>query len=133
MNERERALQLLRRIERESLYATLVLINETGFVRTLVLGVLRWRFTRYRITGDRVELHSGWIRRQRRSVPRDRIRTVDLTSRLEHRIFGLSVVFDLIAALLAITLLRSWHHAHVARSGPQSQEEVALPAPAPAA
>ena len=45
-------------------------------------------------------------------------------------IFGLSVVFDLIAALLAITLLRSWHHAHVARSGPQSQEEVALPAPA---
>ena len=43
MNERERALQLLRRIERESLYATLVLINETGFVRTLVLGVLRWR------------------------------------------------------------------------------------------
>ena len=43
MNERERALQLLRRIERDSLYATLVLIKETGFVRTLVLGVLRWR------------------------------------------------------------------------------------------
>ena len=41
---------------------------------------------------DRVELHSGWLRRQRRSVPRDRIRTVDLTARLEHRIFGLSVV-----------------------------------------
>ena len=43
MNERERALQLLQRIERESLYASLVLIGETGFVRTLVLGVLRWR------------------------------------------------------------------------------------------
>src|SRR5207253_1554396 len=43
MNERARALELLRRIERESLYASLVLINETGFVRTLVLGVLRWR------------------------------------------------------------------------------------------
>ena len=42
-NDRERALQILRRIERESLYATLVLINETGFVRTMVLGVLRWR------------------------------------------------------------------------------------------
>ena len=54
--------------------------------------MLRWRFTQYRITPDRVELHSGWLRRQRRSVPRDRIRTVDLTSRLEHRIFGLSVV-----------------------------------------
>jgi putative membrane protein len=58
----------------------------------VVYGVLRWRFTQYRITPDRVELHSGWIRRQRRSVPRDRIRTVDLTARLEHRIFGLSVV-----------------------------------------
>jgi len=43
MNERERALQLLRRIERESLYASLLLFNESGFVRTLVLGVLRWR------------------------------------------------------------------------------------------
>jgi 16S rRNA (cytosine967-C5)-methyltransferase len=43
MTERERALQLLQRIERESLYASLVLIGETGFVRTLVLGVLRWR------------------------------------------------------------------------------------------
>ena len=58
----------------------------------VVYGVVRWRFTQYRITPDRVELHSGWIRRQRRSVPRDRIRTVDLTARLEHRIFGLSVV-----------------------------------------
>jgi 16S rRNA (cytosine967-C5)-methyltransferase len=43
LNERERALQLLRRIERESLYASIALIGETGFVRTLVLGVLRWR------------------------------------------------------------------------------------------
>ncbi|WP_300010536.1 PH domain-containing protein [Pseudonocardia sp.] len=55
-------------------------------------GVIRWRTTRYRITRERVELHSGWLRRQRRSVPRDRIRTVDLTARLLHRAFGLSVV-----------------------------------------
>ncbi len=58
----------------------------------VVLGVVRWRTTQYRITPERVELHSGWLRRQRRSVPRDRIRTVDLTARLEHRLFGLSVV-----------------------------------------
>jgi putative membrane protein len=58
----------------------------------VLAGVLRWQTTRYRITGDRVELHSGWLRRQRRSVPRDRIRTVDLTARLLHRAFGLSVV-----------------------------------------
>src|SRR3954447_10122165 len=42
-NERQRALQILRRIERESAYASLVLQNDSGFVRTLVLGVLRWR------------------------------------------------------------------------------------------
>ena len=42
-SERARALQLLQRIEREQLYASLVLIGESGFVRTLVLGILRWR------------------------------------------------------------------------------------------
>ncbi|GEL26976.1 hypothetical protein PSU4_59300 [Pseudonocardia sulfidoxydans NBRC 16205] len=58
----------------------------------IVLGVIRWKTTRYRITGDRVELHSGWVRRQRRSVPRDRLRTVDVTSTLLHRVFGLGVL-----------------------------------------
>ncbi len=43
MNERQRAIDLLRRIERESLYASIALIGESGFVRTVVLGVLRWR------------------------------------------------------------------------------------------
>jgi putative membrane protein len=64
-----------------------------GIALLLVLGgVVRWRTTQYRITGERVELHTGWLRRQRRSVPRDRIRTVDLTAKLLHRAFGLSVV-----------------------------------------
>jgi 16S rRNA (cytosine967-C5)-methyltransferase len=43
VTERERAFHLLRRIERESAYASIVLQDETGFVRTLVLGILRWR------------------------------------------------------------------------------------------
>jgi 16S rRNA (cytosine967-C5)-methyltransferase len=43
VTDRQRALLLLQRIEREHLYASLLLIGETGFVRTLVLGVLRWR------------------------------------------------------------------------------------------
>jgi putative membrane protein len=64
-----------------------------GIALALVLGgLVRWRTTRYRLTADRVELHTGWLRRQRRSVPRDRIRTVDLTAKLVHRVFGLSVV-----------------------------------------
>ncbi|MEA2489932.1 MAG: rRNA (cytosine967-C5)-methyltransferase [Acidobacteriota bacterium] len=43
MNDRQLALQLLKRIEREQLYASLLLLDENGFVRTIVLGVLRWR------------------------------------------------------------------------------------------
>jgi len=43
VTERERAFNLLRRIERDSAYAAIVLQDETGFVRTLVLGILRWR------------------------------------------------------------------------------------------
>jgi 16S rRNA (cytosine967-C5)-methyltransferase len=43
VTDRERALDLLNRIESESLYASLILRDESGFVRTLVLGVLRWR------------------------------------------------------------------------------------------
>jgi 16S rRNA (cytosine967-C5)-methyltransferase len=43
VTERQRALQLLQRVERESAYASLLLLGESGFVRTLVLGVLRWR------------------------------------------------------------------------------------------
>jgi 16S rRNA (cytosine967-C5)-methyltransferase len=43
VNDRERSFELLQRIERESLYASILLIGESGFVRTLVLGVLRWR------------------------------------------------------------------------------------------
>ena len=42
-NERQRALQLLRRIDREDAFASLLLQDQSGFVRTLVLGVLRWR------------------------------------------------------------------------------------------
>jgi 16S rRNA (cytosine967-C5)-methyltransferase len=55
MNDRERAFHLLRRIEREGAYASLLLHNETGFVRTLVLGVLRWRIR----IDDAIEQLSG--------------------------------------------------------------------------
>ncbi|MET0188761.1 MAG: PH domain-containing protein [Pseudonocardia sediminis] len=61
-------------------------------VFAVAAGLIRWRTTRYRITPERVELHSGLVSRQRRSVPRDRIRTVDLTSTFLHQMFGLSVV-----------------------------------------
>jgi 16S rRNA (cytosine967-C5)-methyltransferase len=43
VTERERAVDLLRRIDRDGLFSSIVLANEPGFVRALVLGVLRWR------------------------------------------------------------------------------------------
>ncbi|WP_209623982.1 PH domain-containing protein [Saccharothrix coeruleofusca] len=56
------------------------------------LGLLRWLTTRYRITTEQVELRTGLFVRKRLAVPRDRIRTVDLTAKLGHRLFGLSAI-----------------------------------------
>ena len=49
---------------------------------------LRWRHTRFRITDERVELRFSWVVHRFRSVPRDRIRTVDLTANPLLRLFG---------------------------------------------
>jgi putative membrane protein len=49
---------------------------------------LRWRHTQYRITDERVELRFSWVVHRLRSVPRDRIRTVDLTANPLLRAFG---------------------------------------------
>ncbi|WP_265521681.1 PH domain-containing protein [Oerskovia flava] len=61
-----------------------------------VLGAVgnatRWVFTRYRITPDYVERRTGIFVRRYRSVRRDRIRSVDVTARLRHRVAGLRVV-----------------------------------------
>jgi putative membrane protein len=64
-----------------------------------VVGVLtaghdlfRWLKTRYRITDQRVERHSGFLVRSTLSVPRDRIRSVDTTANLKQRLAGLRVV-----------------------------------------
>jgi putative membrane protein len=62
-------------------------------VGALVLyGLFSWVSTKYRITDTQVELHKGLLHRQRLAIPRDRIRTVDLTAKLGHRLFGLSAV-----------------------------------------
>ncbi|GAB3712225.1 PH domain-containing protein [Nocardiopsis oceani] len=53
---------------------------------------LRWVFTRYRVTGEHVELRTGVFVRNHRSVRRDRIRSVDLDAKLWHRLLGLRVV-----------------------------------------
>ncbi|GEB59195.1 hypothetical protein GCM10017674_19510 [Streptomyces gardneri] len=60
----------------------------------LVLGgtaadYVRWRRTRYRIGPERVELHTGLLLVKRRSLARERIRSVDLTANPLQRLLGL--------------------------------------------
>lgn len=50
---------------------------------------LRWRTTRYRLTGQRLEMHSGILFKRQRSLARERIRNVDLTAHVLLRMFGL--------------------------------------------
>ena len=69
------------------------ILASAGVIVAIVLfGLLRWITTRYRITTEQVELHTGLLVRKRLAVPRDRIRTVDLTAKLGHRLFGLSAI-----------------------------------------
>jgi putative membrane protein len=58
----------------------------------IALGFLRYFTTSYRITPAHVQVRRGLIRRRTLTVPRDRIRTVDVTSNVLHRIFGLALV-----------------------------------------
>jgi len=56
----------------------------------IALGVIRWFTTSYRVTPTQVQVRRGLLRRSTLSVPRDRVRSVDLTSNLMHRILGLT-------------------------------------------
>ncbi|PSL56816.1 putative membrane protein [Saccharothrix carnea] len=69
-----------------------ILVSVGVIAAIVLLGLLRWITTRYRITTEQVELHTGLLVRKRLAVPRDRIRTVDLTAKLGHRLFGLSAI-----------------------------------------
>ncbi|MFE7121403.1 PH domain-containing protein [Streptomyces sp. NPDC057654] len=61
-------------------------------VLTVVLALLRWYTTTYRISPELVELRKGLLRRQVSSVPMDRVRAVDLTAHVAHRVLGLTRV-----------------------------------------
>jgi putative membrane protein len=61
-------------------------------VTLFVANAWHWKTTRYRITETHVELHSGMVVRKHRSLPKDRVRAVDMSADVFHRLFGLSVV-----------------------------------------
>jgi putative membrane protein len=60
-----------------------------GVAFTVGLGVLRWATTSYRVGADQVQVRRGFLRRRVLSIPRDRVRTVDITAHPLHRLLGL--------------------------------------------
>ncbi|MEV6767158.1 PH domain-containing protein [Nocardia sp. NPDC051030] len=56
------------------------------------LALTRWFTTTYRITPDNVELRTGLLQRKKLSIPRNRVRSVDVEADLLHRALGLAVL-----------------------------------------
>jgi putative membrane protein len=63
-----------------------------GLVFSIAAGTLRWFTTSYRIAADQVQVRRGLFRRRTLTVLRDRLRTVDLTANILHRMFGLASI-----------------------------------------
>lgn len=59
---------------------------------TTYLDILRLRAVRYRVTAERMEMRSGIIAKAYRSIPRERVRSVDVAAPVYARIFGLCSV-----------------------------------------
>ncbi|MEV5833821.1 PH domain-containing protein [Nocardia sp. NPDC052112] len=68
------------------LWGLIALAAIVGFALT------RWFTTTYRVGPTHVELRTGLIRRKKLSVPRSRIRSVDIEADLLHRVLGLAVL-----------------------------------------
>lgn len=61
-------------------------------VLSAVGDAVRWLFTHYRVSGSHIELRTGVILRQHRSLRLERIRSVDIEAKLRHRVSGLRMV-----------------------------------------
>ncbi len=53
---------------------------------------MRWVTTRYRIVDGQIELQRGLLNKQTTTARLDKVRTVDLTAKLHHRLLGLAKV-----------------------------------------
>ena len=63
-----------------------------GVVVPIVIGVVRFASTRFRITPGQIELRRGLLGRSVLTAPLDRVRTVELTASPIHRVLGLAKV-----------------------------------------
>ena len=60
-----------------------------GTAAVIALGISRWVTTRYRITPTVIEVRKGLLQRKHLTVPRDRVRTVDVSAHPLQRLLGL--------------------------------------------
>lgn len=58
----------------------------------VVFGMSRWFTTSYRVGAGHIEVRTGLLRRVRLAAPTDRVRTVDVTASVWHRLLGLARV-----------------------------------------
>ncbi|MFI9624117.1 PH domain-containing protein [Streptomyces sp. NPDC052042] len=71
----------------------LVVAGALGLIGCATAGdLVRWRRTRYHVGTERVELHTGLFMVKKRSLARERVRSVDLTAHLLQRVLGLVTV-----------------------------------------
>jgi len=63
-----------------------------GVAIPIAIGLIRFASTKFRITPGQIELHRGILGRNVLTAPLDRVRTVELTATLIHRILGLEKV-----------------------------------------
>ncbi len=64
----------------------------TGLALGLLFHVIGWATFTYVLFDDRIELRRALIGRSVKSIPRDRIRGVDVSASLPHRLLGLATV-----------------------------------------
>ncbi|MGQ0840867.1 PH domain-containing protein [Actinokineospora sp.] len=55
----------------------------------VLIDLVRWWYAEYRLTDQRVEYRFTLLFRTHKSVPRDRVRTVDTNATIAHRVLGL--------------------------------------------
>lgn len=68
------------------------LILPVAIVGAFAIGAWPWWTTTYRETTTHLELRKGVVNRTRQTAPRDRVRSVDITTPLLHRILGVTKV-----------------------------------------
>jgi putative membrane protein len=65
------------------MFLTIILVS-------LAWNLMEWRFFRYALTPNRLLVRTGWISRQERSVPYQRIQSVNLVETPTYRLLGLA-------------------------------------------